>query len=211
VNPAAQLAPAPLRGIDVSWCQGAIDWAAVECDLVYLRATDGLRTIDARFGENARGCRVPWGAYGVIEPYGAAQARAQAQHFLDVLGDAGASLPPALDFELGKGHGARDLLLAARLWLDAVEDALGAPALVYTYPSFFADLVRLLPQDGAADLDAIATRPLWIAHYGVERPTIPAPWGEELGHQYSSRGTVAGIVGPVDLSRWRAIPGAAEE
>mgnify|MGYP005881817917 CR=1 FL=1 len=60
-------------------------------------------------------------------------------------------------------------------------------AMVYTYTNF---------ADTALAMDALTAYDLWLADYRGKRPTRPhGVW------QYTSTGHVAGIDGPVDLSR----------
>lgn len=181
-------------GIDTSQFQGRLDAAALVAHGVafaYHRATDGLLTVDHEWEASAASslaAGLPFGGYGVLEPYGPKRAREQAEHFVAALGGTGWTLPPVLDFELARGLTAAQALLAARLWLDRVEDLLGCRCLVYTGPSFIGGLAKLATQDAAADLAAIATRGLWVAHYTgddedeagdgdpVRMPSVPPPW-----------------------------------
>ena len=65
-------------------------------------------------------------------------------------------------------------------------EAWGLYAMVYTYTNF---------ADTALDMEALAAYDLWIADYRGTRPTRKhGMW------QYTSKGRVAGIDGPVDLS-----------
>jgi lysozyme len=211
-SPAAQTPPAPRirRGVDVSHYQGAIDWPAVAAsgiEIVYVKLLEGLYSADANGVPNierARRAGLRVGAYHYLT---AADPEEQARAFLrhlpaDVEGLPGL-LPPALDLEspaLGDEAGVR-----AAAWLEAVEEALGVAPIVYTGPAFAR-------AHGLAKVPGLGRYGLWVAHYGVDRPAPVDPWGVAwLGHQYTGSGACPGIVGPVDLSRWRAIPGAAEE
>ena len=112
-------------GVDTSAAQGILDVPALmAAGVAFLiaKATDGERSVDARWTISAAAAvrhGLPLGAYGVYEPAGvagarddagrAARVRAQAQHFLDVTRDAGATLPPVLDFELATGPALHNL------------------------------------------------------------------------------------------------------
>jgi GH25 family lysozyme M1 (1,4-beta-N-acetylmuramidase) len=50
------------------------------------------------------------------------------------------------------------------------------------------------------DSTAFAADQLWVAAYGDESPPMPAGWGNWTFWQYTSRGRVPGIAGPVDVS-----------
>ena len=71
--------------------------------------------------------------------------------------------------------------------------------IIYTNPS----TAKLL----AANLDAgrkatLGLCPLWLAHWDVATPTVPAPWTDWMFWQYTSSGTCPGIAGSVDLSHF---------
>ena len=78
--------------------------------------------------------------------------RAQAKHFLDVVRDSGATLPPVLDFELATGPALYNLDAAAR-WVDVVADATGREPMLYTGPAFFRDLCRMAGVAGVVQGD----------------------------------------------------------
>ena len=188
-------------GVDTSAAQGRLDVPALVnegASFAFHKATEGLHDIDPQWTTSARASLatgLPFGPYGVLSSYGPKFAAAQARHFVEVAKDSGATLPPGLDFELARGLTASAAILAARIWLDEVENALGLRCMVYTGPAFIEDLARLATQDVAADLAAIATRPLWLAHYtgSVDRPPrVPRWWDnwtlwQESGGRAESR------------------------
>jgi lysozyme len=129
------------------------------------------------------------GAYHVLEPN--ADPLTQADHFLSLYQqgaeitlttatqEGGAHppmLPPALDFELARGETGRQALEAAVAWLQAVEGSLGRRCLVYVSPSFVEGLEKLAGAAADGAVVELARRPLWVAHYGVATPRVPAPW-----------------------------------
>lgn len=161
-----------LLGVDVSKYQGRIDASVLVnggASFLFARVVNGAAP-DPEWPHTPAACTfagLPWGGYGVLRP---GNALAQADAFVDVLGE-NVPLAPVLDLELPGVS-----LAAARTWLDRVEDRTGRGAIVYTYPSFWESLTREPTPDEAADALAIATRPLWIAHYGVRAPRVPKPW-----------------------------------
>jgi lysozyme len=149
---------------------------------LYAKATDGLHSVDPQFAATAAACRdagLAFGAYGVLEPDGCAEASTQAAHFVATAKDSGMTLPPWCDFELARGLTGLEALRSAAEWCDAVSQALGQAVLVYCGPSFIEGLERLA-RDGDIDvLDALGKRPLAVAHYTghvSRRPTVPTPW-----------------------------------
>ena len=90
-------------------------------------------------------------------------------------------LPPMLDYE--SQISIPDKATAAGLCLSAlkeIERRTGKTPLLYTNPNIWALY-------GSTKID-FAHFPLWIAHYGVAKPTVPAPWTNWTFWQYSSKG-----------------------
>lgn len=199
----------PLRGIDVSHHQGAIDWAAVARDDVafaYLKASEGGDHRDRRYAGNERAARaagVPVGAYHFFTF--CRSGAEQAANFLAAAPPLADALPPAVDLEFGGNCGRRPDAASMRAELDAflapVEAAHGKLALLYVTPEFF-DAYRA----------ALPPRPLWRRSI-LHAPDSRAGW---TVWQYHNRARVEGIAGPVDLNvfagdaaafaRWRGAP-----
>ncbi|ALN59856.1 glycosyl hydrolase family 25 lysozyme [Lysobacter enzymogenes] len=183
----------PLRGIDVSHHQGAIDWRAVARDDVafaYLKASEGGDHRDRRYAANARDARAAGVAVGAYHFFTFCRdGGAQAANFLAAAPAAADALPPAVDLEFGGNCGRRPDGAAMRAELDAflapVEAAYGKPALLYVTPEFF-DAYRA----------ALPSRPLWRRAI-LRAPDSRAAW---TLWQYHNRARVAGIDGPVDLN-----------
>jgi GH25 family lysozyme M1 (1,4-beta-N-acetylmuramidase) len=189
-----------VKGIDVSYYQGSINWTAVKGDGVkfaYIRASDGLNTIDSKFEANWSGSRaagVKHGAYQFFRP--SQDAIAQADLLLDKIGGqlAADDLPPVIDVEASDGQSAAVITSKVKAWVAHVKAATGRDPVIYTGFYFWRDSV------GAPD---ITTSPLWHAQYTTAAcPNIAPPWTDWAIWQYSSSGTVAGISGNVDMNRW---------
>ncbi len=197
----------PLRGIDVSHHQGAIDWKAVAADDVafaYLKASEGGDHRDRRFAGNWRAARAAGVAAGAYHFFTFCRSGAeQARNFLAAAPPQADALAPAVDLEFGGNCGRRPDAAAMRAELDAflapVEAAYGKPALLYVTPEFFDAYRASLPP-----------RPLWRRSI-LHAPDSRAAWAV---WQYHNRARVQGIDGPVDLNvfggeaaafaRWRA-------
>lgn len=183
----------PLRGIDVSHHQAAIDWPAVARDdvaFVYLKASEGGDHRDRRFAENWRAARAAGIATGAYHFFTFCRGGAeQARNFIGAVPVAADALPPAVDLEFGGNCGKTpdDATLRRELdaYLQAVEQAYAKPALLYVTPEFLAAYRQALPP-----------RALWRRAI-VRAPDASAPW---VLWQYHNRARVAGIVGPVDLN-----------
>lgn len=188
------LVDGPLPGIDVSHWRGTIDWSAVAADGVefaFVKATEGGDYTDPRFAENwaaSKRAGVVRGAYHFFRPQ--TDAAAQAAHFLRTVQLAPGDLPPVLDVEVTDGRSAESIAAGVRTWLQEVERATGRRPIIYTRASFWT------AQMGGG----FGAYPLWVAHYGVSAPNIPAGWSRWTFWQHSDAGRVEGVSGGVDLN-----------
>jgi lysozyme len=194
-----------LAGIDVSRWQGVIRWADVVTDGVdfaIAKATEGRLSRDGQYARNkerAAAFGLPFTAYHYAHPDKTANdAVLEAHNFVDTADLGPGNLRPVLDLEDAGGMGPRRLKRWVKAWLAAVETRVGAKPIIYTSPSFWHDKMgnsRWFADNGYA---------LWIAHWHVVAPRVPARnWA---GHgwtiwQYDDCGSVAGIEGCVDLDR----------
>ncbi len=183
----------PIRGIDVSHHQGAIDWTKVAADDVvfaYLKATEGGDHRDREFARNWRDARDAGIAVGAYHFFTFCRPGAdQAANFLAVVPVEADALPPAVDLEYGGNCGRMLDGTTMRRELDAflapVERAYRKPAILYVTPEFLGAYRTHLPE-----------RALW--RRSIQRaPDNIAPWRL---WQYNNRGRVNGIAGPVDLN-----------
>ena len=189
-----------VKGIDVSYYQGTINWTSVKNDGVkfaFIRVSDGLNTIDTKFAANWSGSRaagVKHGAYQFFRP--GQDPIEQADLLLSKIGGKleADDLPPVIDVEASDGQSAATITTKVKKWVAHVKAATGRDPIIYTGFYFWRDSV------GAPD---VTTSPLWHAQYTTAScPNIAPPWQQWALWQYSSTGTVAGISGNVDMNRW---------
>jgi GH25 family lysozyme M1 (1,4-beta-N-acetylmuramidase) len=202
-----------IEGIDVSHWQNTINWTAVAGagkKFAIIKAsdgqvqTDGTLYIDPLFATNhakAKAAGLWTGAYHFARPgANANDAIIEADHFAAVANLGAGDLMPALDLEDSGGLSVTALQAWVTSFVDEVTARVGARPMIYTSPAFWKKYMG----DSRALADA-GYKTLWIAHWGVTSPTIPASnWG---GHgwtfwQYTSDGSVPGITGRVDLDRF---------
>jgi GH25 family lysozyme M1 (1,4-beta-N-acetylmuramidase) len=194
-----------IPGIDISHWQGTIDWAKVAGagkEFAFMKATDDDNYVDPTFATNraqARANGLMVGAYHFARPDpSAGDARREARYFVKVADPKPGSLLPVLDIETSQGLDQREVTHWARTWVAEVRDLTGVTPLVYTSPYGWMTRTgdtRLVARDGA---------PLWVAHWGVSSPTLPAANWDGHGWvvwQHTSEGHVAGIAGNVDLDK----------
>jgi GH25 family lysozyme M1 (1,4-beta-N-acetylmuramidase) len=208
-------------GIDVSRFQGSIDWPTVAGSGVGFAFIQGSRGSGAdctvkpaqcgadpyfaanRLAAESAGIRV--GAYhrafasGATAADARADALAEANIFIAQVGTLQhGELIPVLDAESPfTGMTSTSLRTWIRVFVKRVTKKLGRKPMIYTNASSWS-------ATGNTAEFAKARYPLWIAEWGVTRPTVPANnWGRR-GYsvwQYTSSGSVAGISGNVDMDR----------
>jgi lysozyme len=194
-----------LEGIDVSHWQGTIDWTRVATKerFAIAKATEGQTYTDPTYATNrsaARGAGVTWGAYHYAQPdLTANDAVLEADHYVDTALLGSGDLRPALDLEVSNGLSTADLVAWVQAWVERVRSRVGAAPMIYTNPSFWQNHM------GNTTWFADNGYALWIANWGVSKPSVPASnWGGKgwTFWQYSSTGSVPGISGDVDLDRF---------
>jgi lysozyme len=181
----------PLRGVDVSHYQGAIDWRAVARDDVafaYVKASEGVGGRDDQFARNWRGAQragLRVGAYHYF--IFCRSGRAQAHNFLAVAPRGKSALAPAVDLEAPRScHGrlrGPEMRRELDAYLSVVEAREHRRAVLYVTPDFYAAYHAYLPR-----------RPLW------RRSILSQPAPSWTYWQYRSEGRVAGIRTHVDLN-----------
>lgn len=191
--------------MDVSRWQGNVDWKKVKTsgkvDGVMLRALGykgGKPYLDPTFERNYAACTqlgIPVGVYFWLGSTVAGGMVDLTAMLRSVLEGKTFQLPIAIDVEDPKLKVLTPAELSALVQLYAAEiERWGLYAMVYTYTNF---------ADTALDMDALAAYDLWIADYRGWRPTrMHGMW------QYTDKGSVPGVSGPVDLSHaYKDYPG----
>ena len=128
-----------------------------------------------------------------------ADAIAEADVFLAQVGSLQrGELVPVLDAESPfTGMTATSLRTWIRVWVKRVGRRLGRKPMIYTNATSWA-------ATGNTAEFAKARYPLWVAEWGVSRPTVPANNWAGRGYavwQFTSSGSVPGISGRVDMDR----------
>lgn len=193
-----------LPGIDVSHWQGTIDWAQVAASgqrFAIAKATEGQTFVDPMYVTNKGGAEavgIAFTAYHFARPDDTpGDAILEADHFVDGAQLAPGNLIPALDVERTGGLAQTELTEWILAWLARVTERLGVRPMVYTSPNGWKNRTG----DTTAVADAGYTV-LWVAHWSVASPTVPANDWSGNGWtfwQYGDCGTVPGIEGCVDV------------
>lgn len=179
-----------IPGLDVSKWQGEIDWVKVTragARFTFIKATEGITHTDPQFLINwtaARAAGILRSAYHYFHPR--LDARSQAQAFTRALAGDWGELPPAIDLECPELTGS-PLLTALHTFLQELHALSGLQAIIYTSPGFWSSYINPVSPEWPVEY------PLWIAHYGTAKPTIPYPWLTYTFWQHTDRAEVMGI------------------
>lgn len=190
-------AGATLKGIDVSYYQGTVDWAKVKGAgqaFAFVRVSDGVNYPDSKFAANWPAVKKAGLVRGVYQYFRPTQdVQAQVDLLLNKLAAAGGlqpgDLPPVLDLETDGGLAASTVVARAKDWLAKVEAKIGAKPIVYT-AAFMSQTIGT----------SFGSYPLWVANYGATCPLMPSGWTNWSFWQNSDSGTVSGVASPVDTN-----------
>ncbi|AAF85191.1 glycoside hydrolase family 25 protein [Xylella fastidiosa] len=201
------------KGIDISQRNGEIDFTKVreaEIGYVFMKATEGATFQDpnyARYRCDVLSAGMTLGAYHYFRAL-SSTPEAQKDNIVNVLTQNGFNSSCeyfALDVELIGNESATPEVMADnlnKLLLLLGEECIfgDRKPLIYCSPNFWDNRV-----DG--DRYNFSEYPLWIAHWDVDEPRIPQTWSKACKSwsvwQYSSKGSIPGINGDVDLNNVR--------
>lgn len=187
-----------LKGIDVSKYQGTIDWNKAKdvIDFAILRCgygSDIVKQDDSKFERNVAECErlgIPYAVYLYSYATDSMKVTSEICHVLRVIGN---HRPFCIYFDMEDNSttrlGKATLTSFAHKFCKAIE-AQGFKAGVYANQHWFQTYLDV------ADLHK-AGYSIWCAKYSDSKPNIAAPYDI---WQYSSKGSVPGIVGNVDMN-----------
>lgn len=189
-----------VRGIDVSYFQGTINWSSVRNtagkQFAIIRVSDGTGFLDPNFRTywaNAQAAGVYVGAYQFFRPNQDAIAQADLMvNQLNAVGFNGNHLPPVIDVEVTGGVSSATVASRVNQWLQRVQSRTGRLPAIYTSPGFWGGIGNPTPNPVPY---------LWVAHWGVSCPDLPHvnySWRLRWW-QYSATGRISGISSDVDL------------
>lgn len=195
VAAAPAFAYADMQGIDVSNWQSGIDISAVPSDFVICKATQGTWYTSPDFYRQASET-VSSGKYlGVYHYAEGGDVRAEADHFIDVVGSYIGRAVLVLDWESQDNGGYWQMEGWVKQWCDYVHQRTGVKPMVYCSQSIMHNFA------GIGDYG------LWIAQYADYAQTgyQSNPWNEGAYgcaiRQYSSTGRLSGYSGNLDLNK----------
>jgi lysozyme len=186
-----------IHGIDVSYAQGHIDWQkvrAVDEDSVritftFIKATEGILSVDPYFQRNWREAAkagIFCGAYHYFKP--SKSGIAQAKFFLQVAKTEKGDLPMVVDVEELNKVSPVQMRQQLKDFLTFVEKRTKIKPIIYSGISFYNDYLH-----GFFD-----SYPFWVANYN--QPDTKLAGGRQwLLWQHSDKATVTGINHVVDF------------
>lgn len=188
-----------MNGIDISKWQKGINLAAVPCDFVIVKATQGVSYTSPEFITQISQAQSLGKLIGVYHYAGGGGAIAEAEYFLNVVKDYIGKAILVLDWE-----GEQNPNFAnpgyAKAWLDYVKQKTDVIPFIYMSKS----VCRQYQWD--------ASYPLWCAQYKNQQPTSYqsnprtdtkgfGAWSECAILQYSSKGRLEGYNHNLDLDK----------
>ena len=188
------------KGIDVSHWQGNINFTKVKeqgYDFVIIKAggSDKGFYTDSKFEQNyeaavAAGLHVGAYYFAGSKFFGAKSGKADAERFMQILGNKKFDFPVFLDIEAQPTGHKDEITTAAFNFCKTLEAKNWFCGIYASDVSGFVDRINL---------NDVLPFTLWVARYG-NQPQVAKSWGI---HQYSSKGAVVGIVGNVDINECR--------
>lgn len=190
-----------VMGIDISKHNGTVDWNAVKnagVEFVILRcgyrgSASGVLVEDEKFRTNIKGATAAGlkvGIYFFSQAVNEMEAVEEASLTLSLIKGHKISYPVYIDVEAANGRAdglsAAERTKVVKAFCETVRDS-GYTAGVYSNKNWFAEKM---------DTGAFGNYRIWLAQY-TESPTYT---GHYEMWQYSSRGTIPGIKGDVDLN-----------
>ena len=186
----------PVRGIDVSHHNGAIDWERVARSGVrfaFIKATEGSDWEDIRFPNNwseSKKAGIWRGAYHFFST--SSSGEAQALNFIQRVPAEKETLPPVIDVEFAKANSkmsSEEFEREFTVMIETLRKRYGVAPIIYTTEEFHGEYFS------GKEIEFLWAR---------ETVSRPGDWaGNWLFWQFSSRGRVSGMKGRVDLNVYR--------
>ncbi|MGZ3776313.1 MAG: glycoside hydrolase family 25 protein [Mucilaginibacter sp.] len=186
-----------IHGVDVSYAQGHIDWQkvraidedSVRITFTFIKATEGLLSVDPYFQRNWREAAkagIVCGAYHYFKP--SKSGAAQAKFFLQVAKTEKGDLPMVVDVEELNKQSPAQMREQLKDYLAYIEKKTKIKPIIYSGISFYNDYLKGYFDDYH----------LWVANYGQADTKLPGgrQW---IVWQHSDKATITGINHVVDF------------
>ena len=198
----------PIRGVDVSYYQGEIDWqilAEENIAFAFIKATEGSSHIDTKFRENweqAGETGLKRGAYHFFSFE--SSGKTQAEHFISVVPKTAGDISPVIDIEFYGDRfynrpDAAETRRELQILLDTLEAHYGVKPVIYATESSYSAYIR-------GHFDAY---PLWIRNvYFSPNMGMPGKW---TFWQYDSEAKLNGYSGEEEHIDLNVFSGSEKE
>jgi len=189
----------PIKGIDISHHQGEIDWEAIsndEIQFAFIKATEGGDHKDKRFEENWKAAKENGIIPSAYHFYSFCKSGTeQAANIISSAPKESGTLPPAIDLEYSGNCEDRpnkaEFIKELAILSDSIFSHYGVRPILYSTPTFYTEYME------GEMLDHF----LWARSiFGQPNMSDDRDW---QFWQYTNKGEVAGINGPVDLNVFR--------
>ena len=187
-----------LHGIDVSHYQHNINWKEASQDpkvgYVYIKATEGRDHVDNTYEQNLREARrngVKAGSYHFFRPN--VSATEQFKNFTKIVNKNNQDLIPLIDVEVTGGVSTSIMHTRLLEFIQLITNEYGKKPLIYTVRNFYNKYF--------GPYSAFKSYPFMIAQYTNNEPTLINN-DDYLIWQYTGQGSVKGVRGHVDQSRF---------
>ncbi|WP_051196651.1 glycoside hydrolase family 25 protein [Butyrivibrio sp. XBB1001] len=192
-----------VKGIDVSKHNGNIDWGAVGNSGInfaiircgYRGSSSGALVIDPLYYQNIAGAQsngINVGVYFFSQAVNEAEAVEEASMVLELISGYNLQMPVYLDVEASHGRGdqisGEQRTAVCHAFLTTIRNA-GYTAGIYSNKKWF--------EEGRMNTASFTDYKIWLAQY-VDIPTYTATRYDMW--QYTSKGSVPGIAGNVDMN-----------
>jgi lysozyme len=177
-----------VEGVDVSAHQGSIDWDALSRTNVrfaYIKATEGVRYVDPRFGANWRGAGHAGIRQGAYHRFSVCRSvEAQASNFFHTVPRTYGALPPAVDVENMDSCGSHSVSAHDQIedFLDRLQQHYGVRPILYVTRQFHEAHASEFPHERfwlrslyAAPDFRTSQWVIWQHHEAARRPGIDEP------------------------------------
>ncbi|UPT75382.1 MAG: hypothetical protein M0D55_06750 [Elusimicrobiota bacterium] len=195
--PAPGPAAFPVRGVDVSFYQGDIQWEKVAASgiaFAFIKATQNVDHVDAKFARNWEAAGAAGLARGAYHFYSLCKdGGAQAANFIARVPRDPRALAEIVDVELSgdcaRAPSKEEFLAQFAVFVARLEAAYGRLPMIYTNKQVYERYLK----------EVAGRHKIWIADPHGAAPETP-PGLAWTFWQYSFRGRVDGIEGDVDLN-----------
>jgi len=162
-------------GIEVSEAHGDIDWSLTRqhVSFVYIKASQGVETVDAALEENWREAGevgLPRGLVHIFHPKDIKDWKKQLELFTGLVGKFPCELTPALDIQTNNGLRKVEMDNIGAKFCKRFSERTGQELILRTNAAFFNKRLPLT--------DWAKPRGLWVVDIRGDEPAVPVEWSK---------------------------------